>query len=222
MSAEKAIPAKFREDSYNCPICGVYSYQFWSDLGFQSWDKEKFHETDVVQSKCHKCDGILIWYKGSIVAPHVSTAPFHHEHMPSNVKEIYEEARAVFEISPRSSAAMLRLALQLLCKELDYEGATLDESIGSMVKNGLTVQVQQALDVVRVIGNNAVHPGQINFSDNRDIAIGLFALMNYIIERMIAEPMKIETLFSSLPEGAKAAIKNRDKKVALPAPEPKT
>ena len=33
------------------------------------------------------------------------------------------------------------------------------EDIVSMVKRGLEEQVQKALDAVRVIGNNAVHPG---------------------------------------------------------------
>lgn len=215
---EKNVPANFKESSYNCPVCGVYSMQFWSELGWETWEK-KFQKTEVVQSKCHKCDGILIWYKGSIVAPTVSTAPFHHDEMPKPVVEIYEEARSVFEISPRSAAALLRLALQVLCGELGYSQAKLDAAIGAMVKNGLSVQVQQALDVVRVIGNNAVHPGQINVNDGRDIAVGLFALMNYIVERMIAEPKKIETLFSALPDGAKAAIQRRDTTKSLPPPK---
>lgn len=203
------VPAKFKEQSFNCPVCGVYSYQFWTELKKISYEKKPI-ETKAVISSCHKCDVEILWWEGSIVAPAITTAPFHHDDMPDAVKSVYEEARTTFEVSPRSSAALLRLALQILCTELGYDQKNLNTAIGLMVKDGLTVQVQQALDVVRVIGNNAVHPGQIDINDDRDTAVALFALLNFIVERMISEPKKIEALFHALPEGARKAISARD------------
>ena len=72
--------------------------------------------------------------------------------------------------------------------------------------------VQQALDVVRVVGNKAVHPGQISFDvDDKGTATMLMRLINIIVERMITEPNEINSLYQGLPESVKKAIENRDK-----------
>lgn len=189
--------------------------QFFSDLKKMSWES-KAVDTDAVQSQCLKCDGKLLWWKGSIVAPSVTTAPFHHDDMPDAVKVIYEEARQIFEVSPRAASALLRLALETLVVELGQTSGSLDARIGKLVKAGLSPGVQEALDVVRVIGNNAVHPGQIGLADDRDTGAALFELINYIVERLITEPAKIGKLFDRLPEGARKAIQARDDVKALP------
>ena len=86
----------------------------------------------------------------------------------------------------------------------------LNEDIGSLVKKGLPVKVQKSLDVVRVIGNNAVHPGQISVEDDPGIAASLFTLVNIICEHMISQPKHIEEMYSKLPDQQRAAIQKRD------------
>jgi hypothetical protein len=66
------------------------------------------------------------------------------------------------------------------------------------------------LDVVRVTGNNAVHPGELLFDDNSEIVSALFGLTNLIIDTRIAEPKRISTLYGTLPEGALHGIEKRD------------
>lgn len=70
--------------------------------------------------------------------------------------------------------------------------------------------IQQALDVVRVVGNNAVHPGELTEEDISDVAISLFDLLNAIVEDRIARPKALEALYERLPEGARNAIAKRD------------
>jgi hypothetical protein len=130
--------------------------------------------------------------------------------MPDDVRSEYEEARGVLPKSPRGAAALLRLAIQKLCGQLYPKDADLNTAIGALVKQGLPVRVQQALDVVRVIGNNAVHAGQIDLKDDAETAQSLFGLVNVITEIMIAQPKEIERLYGGLPEGARAAIERRD------------
>jgi len=65
---------------------------------------------------------------------------------------------------------------------------------------------------VRVIGNEAVHPGVIDLKDDRDTANKLFKLVKFIAEKMITEPREIEELYNSLPEDKLKGIKDRDKK----------
>ena len=71
--------------------------------------------------------------------------------------------------------------------------------------------VQQALDIVRVLGNKAVHPGQIAFDvDDKRTAIALMKLVNMITERMISEPKEINSMFEQLPDSIKTSIEKRD------------
>ena len=105
---------------------------------------------------------------------------------------------------------MIRLAIQKLCKRLDKPGKNLNDDIGALVADGLDPRIQKALDTVRVIGNNAVHPGQIDLSDDRRAAESLFHLLNLIAEKMISEPKHVEDVYSALPEDALSAIEKRD------------
>jgi Domain of unknown function (DUF4145) len=130
--------------------------------------------------------------------------------MPDDVKVDYEEARDVVARSPRAASALLRLAIQKLCIDLKCAGKNLNDDIGSLVKQGLPIGIQQALDVVRVTGNNAVHPGELRIEDNPDIAHKLFGLINIIVQDRIAQPAQIAELYGMMPEGAKAAIEKRD------------
>jgi hypothetical protein len=61
-----------------------------------------------------------------------------------------------------------------------------------------------------VIGNNAVHPGTIDLKDDKATALTLLGLVNMIVERRIAGPKKLMTLFAGLPPGALQQIEKRD------------
>jgi hypothetical protein len=128
--------------------------------------------------------------------------------MPDNTRAVYEEAQGIVEDSPRGAAALLRLAIQYLCADLGEHGK-LDDAIGNLVSRGLPKQVQQALDTVRVVGNNAVHPGEIDV-DDRETAGALFDLLNLITEYMIALPDQVDNLYQSLPQGARDHVDKRD------------
>ena len=114
--------------------------------------------------------------------------------------------------SPRASAALSRLAIDLLTKEIESVGKTLNDRIGNLVKSGLPTRIQMGLDAIRVIGNNAIHPGEIDMSDNKDMALSLLKFLNIIVENQISQPKEIEEIYKSLPEGTLAAIEKRDSK----------
>ena len=146
-----------------------------------------------------------------MVYPDIGTAPQPNPDMPDSVKDIYREAASISAKSPRGAAALLRLAIQVLCKELGEKGENINEDIATLVKKGLPERVQQALDIVRVTGNNAVHPGQIGV-DDPNVVGNLFELINVIVEYTISMPNRISTLYSALPQGAADQIKKRDNK----------
>lgn len=79
-----------------------------------------------------------------------------------------------------------------------------------MVALGLPPRVQPALDSVRVVGNEAVHPGTLDLKDDRETANKLFKLVNFIATKMISEPKEIDALYDSLPAEKLQGIKARD------------
>ena len=105
---------------------------------------------------------------------------------------------------------MLRLVVEKLCVHLVGPSKKLDHGIAALVKKGLDVRVQKALDVVRVVGNGAVHPGQMDSGDGRAVAAELFDLVNLIVERLISFPKHIDDLYDALPPGARQEIDRRD------------
>lgn len=131
--------------------------------------------------------------------------------LPDEIKEDYIEAANIVNDSPRGAAALLRLAIQKLCLNLGEEGKNINNDIASLVKKGLPERIQKALDTVRVVGNEAVHPGVLDIKDNREIAFALFKLINIISEKMISEEKEIDEIYNSLPEEKLEQIKNRDK-----------
>jgi len=130
--------------------------------------------------------------------------------MPEDVLQDYNEARQIFNASPRGAAALLRLAIQKLCIALGKNGKNLNNDIGELVKAGLSSEVQKALDIVRVIGNESMHPGTIDINDDRETAAALFGLVNFIVEKCFTEPRKINELYQKLPEAKVKSIEKRD------------
>jgi hypothetical protein len=132
--------------------------------------------------------------------------------LPEEIKNDYEEAAKIVNISPRGASALLRLAIQKLCKELGGEGKNINNDIASLVEKGLPARIQKALDTVRVVGNESVHPGVLDVKDNKEIAFALFKLVNIITDKMISEEKQIDEIYNSLPQEKLDQINNRDKK----------
>jgi hypothetical protein len=148
-----------------------------------------------------------------MVYPLTGPAPLPNIDMPQDVRTDYEEARNIQTISPRGAAALLRLAIQKLCVHLGQSGKNLNDDIGELVKAGLPAKLQRALDNVRVVGNSAVHPGQIDLSDDIETANQLFAFVNVICDSQISQPKQIENFYKEkLPENLRGAIDKRDTK----------
>lgn len=173
------------------------------------WDLFNFNV-----SRCFNCHRISVWIGDNLAWPIAGQAPAPNPDLPEDVRLDYDEASSILNLSPRGATALLRLAIQKLCKELGGKGKKIDDDIAELVKKGLDVLVQRALDIVRVTGNNAVHPGQVDLRDDRATAEKRFGLVNLIAERMITQPKNIAALYEGLPESSLKAIERRDGKTA--------
>lgn len=174
-------------------------------------------EFAIIRATCNSCGKDSIWkkerksQKETLVIPKsTGSIDSPNPDMPDKIAKIYNEAALVLNDSPRASAALARLAIDELTAQLDTEGSNLNDRIGKLVEKGLPIEIQQSLDIVRVIGNNAVHPGKIDVSDNTEMATALLELLNIIVDNRISQPKKIAEMYANLPAGALKAISKRD------------
>jgi len=163
-----------------------------------------------VVTKCQHCGKYVLWRDEKMVYPKAMVAVPPNSDMGEDVKADYLEAGNVFSDSPRAAAALLRLALQKLCRQLGESGENINDDIKKMVSRGLNPLVQKSLDALRITGNNAVHPGEINLEEEPERVTKLFELLNFIAHKMLTEPKEIESFYADLPEGARDAVKRRD------------
>ena len=218
----KTVTVKENQDGFNCPHCGAYAHQRWGWAGVfpeilahtQGGGISRGHGhpeqlgDDIRIARCARCSNFSLWVKSAMVYPESMSVSAPNEDLPDNIKVDYMEAASVLQKSPRAAAALLRLALQKLCKHLGGEGKSIHDDIGLLVKVGLPESVLKAMDAVRIIGNNAVHPGQLDMDDNAEIAAKLFRLINFIAEKTLTDAREVDEIYEGLPDSQKR--KNRD------------
>jgi hypothetical protein len=163
-------------------------------------------------TQCYNCKKLAVWVHDRLLFPPTKPGILPNPDLPDDVVADFEEARGIVDSSPRGAAALLRLCIQKLCLHLGEKGKNIDDDIASLVSKGLNPMVQQALDIVRVVGNEAVHPGTMDLKDDRDTALRLFELVNSIADQMISHPKNVKAMYSKLPETKRDAIAKRDKK----------
>lgn len=214
--AKTYVKPEKAQNKYTCPHCNTLSQMQCDKHHFDS-DKYRTRMNELLISnvltihKCQCCGKKILWIDDTYIYPDIVSEEANPD-MPNSVKQLYNEAALISNKSPRAACALLRLAVDKLCLELGETDRDINKNIGALVKRGLSQDVQQALDIVRVVGNKAVHPGQIAFDvDDYATATMLMHLLNMIVTRMISEPNEINCLYQGLPESVKKSIENRDK-----------
>ncbi len=172
----------------------------------------KLEAPNLYLCSCYHCKMVSVWVREIMIYPPSRSGSAPSSDLPAEIKIDFEEARSIVELSPRGAAALLRLAVQKLCKHLGEEGKNIDKDIAAMVAKGLDPLVQQALDIVRVIGNEAVHPGEIDLNDDRETAMTLFELINDIVDQLITRPKRTSEIYARLPASKRNAIDQRNLK----------
>lgn len=223
------------QKSFKCPHCGAFAHMKWENLFFLIYDEqgnEHNVQTRVYQAQCASCEKENIWYNkrevsgflalNSIPRPtndsellrlfpiqEISNQdiPECLSDIPEDIKTLYKEAALIFELSPRSAAALIRLALEKLCGHLGVQKKTIKESIEELAKQQIIpIRVAQAADNIRLIGNANVHAGIICDEILEDINPAIFAYINLIVDYAITKPKKIEEINSLFPEQKRASL----------------
>ena len=222
MSSDFYPPENLKEE-FHCPHCGVFAQQKWAHV--QATGSAFPHGSvlsgavrhlfgrvlsgDWTMSQCEHCEDIIIWKQDAIVYPtgiHVNQP---NSDMNEEIQEDYREAARVLVNSPRSAAALLRLALQRLCIQLGEKGENINDDIASLVQKGLNPTIQKAMNSLRITGNNAVHPGVLDIKDNKELVLKMFELLNMVATKMITEPKAVNDIYDSMPKADKVGVKGK-------------
>ena len=208
------IAPEFEKKTFTCPHCNAHSTMDWS------WREVGGHylERNLISARCHGCSADSIWFQEVensgwyMIHPQIKTSPMPSPDLPETCVSSYMEARDIADRSPSGAAALLRLCIDHLCLELGATQNKLNGKIGYLVSEGLPITIQQALDSVRVIGNDAVHPGKLDLDDTSEVVKVLFTLINIIVNDRITQPNLIQGIYGLIPENQKNGINQRDAK----------
>lgn len=231
---KKEATPKLNEDKYNCPHCGTYCPQYHYGLrrmvfdltpsiNTREYDPEirigdggemLLTKTKFAMTTCAECEDFTLWVEEEMVYPVVTSLPKPLQDMPEEVKKLYIEAANVYPISAKSASALLRLAIELLLKQLGEKGS-LNDKIKSLVSKGVSQKIKQGLDAVRWYGNNGIHPGEINLEERREDIIFLFYLLNIIVQELITDGKEAEKFYQRLPSKFLESVAKRDQKEKL-------
>jgi hypothetical protein len=128
-------------------------------------------------SSCHSCNGFALWVGERLAFP------INVDKTPAFVEEDVEEAAAILNESPRGATALMRVCIQKLMPLLKQDGEKLNDSMSSLVRKGLEVEIQQAMEVLQVLGNDPVQPTGLDTQEDKEMALRFVDSLKAILER---------------------------------------
>jgi hypothetical protein len=133
-------------------------------------------------SNCHSCNGFSLWV-GRLLA-----FPTRIDKTPELVEEDVEEATAILNEFPRGATALMRVCIQKLVPLLQDNGKELNRRVSSLVRKGLEMEMQQAMDVLQLLRSDPVHSGQLeSHADNKKTALRFLDSLKEVLERRMSQ-----------------------------------
>jgi hypothetical protein len=151
-------------------------------------------------SRCYNCKGFTVWVRDRLVFPvRVKEAPpdvvevdieevandvqktveniqESDEHVQANAEEVneasedFEEAAAILNKFPRGAAALTRICIQKMMPLVKGNAKNLDENFSSLVRKGLEVEIQQAMDVLQVVRKSPLQRSEVDLKEENETA----------------------------------------------------
>ncbi|WP_185172938.1 DUF4145 domain-containing protein [Rothia nasimurium] len=237
---------RYSAESFVCPNCGAFAGQNFEDLYLIENGKfyldqmppfltieypyhagNHFYTGEPVPptagdiwhvSICHSCKKSSFWEGYKLVYPLPQSAGFPEpsEDMPPKVAELYKEASAVFPISKRASAALMRAATEQLVYELTKEALPKVNLNGRInyLSQSVPKHIFQALTTIRVIGNKVLHSGDeealavtIFLNEDSEGIPGVLAnSLNALVNEFITNRNLVDEMYENLPESIRNGV----------------
>ena len=173
------IEPKVGASAFTCPHCHTLAQMFRRPVRTRVLSNKDSDDHEISVAECISCKGLTIFIQGELVypdAPAIEPA----EDMPEKARAFFMEAQSVIGKSPRSACALLRLCLEELVSHLGGTGKSLYERIESL---NLPSDVSALFDACRLMGNQAAHPGVIDFKNDNGLPVAraLSQFVNIIV-----------------------------------------
>lgn len=215
----KFVAPELLLDVFTCPYCDVTAKQAWcgnttarrafqrdeseesSAIGFSSSGALVPEVRNWLFSICENCGNVAVWHEDEMVHPFSCPVGDPNPDMPEDVKAKYLEASEVVASSPASAAALLRLGLQVLLREIlqDESSGNIYKDIVKLKERPIDSSLVKALDIIRIAGNESVHPGTLDLSESRDDALYLFELLNMVCDQFFTQPNRLKEMYEKMP-----------------------
>jgi hypothetical protein len=131
-------------------------------------------------SNCHSCNGFSLWVRGVLVFP------TRIDKTPELVEEDLEEAAAILNKFPRGATALMRVCIQKLVPLLEDNGKELNQRVSSLVRKGLEMEIQQAMDVLQVLRSDSTQLNPLRSEADRETALRFLDSLKEVLERRMS------------------------------------
>lgn len=194
-----------------CRYCGnktkldiVGKYTEYGDPIEYDW------EMDWLLLKCSVCEKISFGsiYSGEDTRIYDNDGSFQQEkiyttffpvetyqevNVPAKVKDAFSSALKVYHIDGNVCMIALRRTLEIICKDNGAKGDTLKKKIIDLSQKGFFPKpIDEASDILRLLGNDAAHGDDINY--NEQIIKEMINFTQIIIEYVYVIPYKIQNI----------------------------
>lgn len=133
------------------------------------------------------------------IYPRTSTIEwFPNDDMSEEQKQLFNEAKDIFDISPKAAGALLRSVIERILRDKfpEYSESFLGTILGKdKVKNELGSELILLCNACKLIGNDAAHSSLIIYEDESKQEVELlFRLINAIAEKLLSQPREYKEL----------------------------
>ena len=133
------------------------------------------------------------------IYPRTSTIEwFPNDDMSDEQKQLFNEAKDIFDISPKAAGALLRSVIERILRDKfpEYSQSCLGTILGKdKVKNELDSELIGLCNACKLIGNDAAHSSLIIYEDESKQEVELlFRLINAIAEKLLSQPREYKEL----------------------------
>lgn len=193
------------ESSNNWKLDSFVRNLFQPDSGYKNYEDS----ITVEFFKCSNCmetsieiSGYDDKYEGRHISFHpLSKAKQYPEYVPEIVREDYEEAYAILNLSPKASATLTRRCLQAIIRDFwEVKPQNLFNEIKE-IEEKVDPAVSRVLHSLRQIGNIGAHPSE-NTDTIVDIEPGesekMLKIVEYLIEQWYIKEHETELLLNEV------------------------
>lgn len=226
----------FGQDACVCPRCDVFAQHSWHPVEYDPTWKATGNSANLLIQKpanprapipvqgaffqlCSHCRQLSLWSQEELIRPLPNPpGPPPLDEAPRAVRDLHLEARAICQASPRGAAALLRLALDKLLVELGYSSGGLADRLKEARDGGtLSPQIYDAALAVKLLGDNGVHPGEIDLHELPTSAASMMEFLNLVVEETIIRERRIAAVLKQGSDAKAAASRARPQERKAPA-----